>query len=330
MKAIFLCQSKQNVARVYGDVAIAKIESNYSLDRNVYGVNDLDLRDFSDVDVIFSTWGMPALTEKQIEKNFPCLKAVFYSAGSVQAFARPFLERGIRVFSAWIANALPVVEYAVSQILLANKGFYSLIRKTRKDYKGASEYFKNYKGNFDAKVGVLGDGAIGSRVIDRLLSYDLDVHVYSITMTKEQAGQKGVTLATLDEIFQECDVISNHLASNALTKGIINRKLLESMKDYSTFINTGRGAQVDEQALIDVLSKNPTITAVLDVTVPEPPVDGSPLYALDNVFLTPHIAGSAGDEVKRMAEFMAEESEMLACGQQTRYEVTLKMLETMA
>ena len=65
------------------------------------------------------------LTEEQIAEYLPSLKAVFYAAGSVQAFARPFLNRGIQVFSAWAANAVPVAEYTVAQIILAGKGFYA-------------------------------------------------------------------------------------------------------------------------------------------------------------------------------------------------------------
>ncbi len=68
---------------------------------------------------------MPALAEEEIARFFPKLKAVFYAAGTVQGFARPFLNRGIRIFSAWGANAVPVAEFTVSQILLANKGFFS-------------------------------------------------------------------------------------------------------------------------------------------------------------------------------------------------------------
>jgi len=73
------------------------------------------------------------------------------------------------------------------------------------------------------------------------------------------------------------------------------------MRPYATFINTGRGAQVVEEALADVLRSRPDLTAVLDVTWPEPPVAGHPFYSLPNCVLTPHIAGSSGDEVHRMS-----------------------------
>lgn len=78
------------------------------------------------------------------------------------------------------------------------------------------------------------------------------------------------------------------------------------------------------------LKEEPSRSAVLDVTFPEPPEEGSELYTLKNVFLTPHTAGSLGNEIQRMGEYMYNEFEAFVSGGQTKYEVTEKMLETMA
>ena len=330
MKAIYFCENRADWERVYCPAVKKSLAKEFSIDDILYGKADLGKTDFSQIEILFSTWGIATLSEDEIAKYFPSLKGVFYAAGSVQAFARQYLNKGVRVFSAWKANAVPVVEYAVAQIVLANKGFYQTAQRTKAGYQAGAEFFRNYKGNYDAKVGILGDGAIGAEVIKQLKEMHLDIYVYSITMTKEQAKSLGVKLASLDEIFEECDVISNHLANNERTQKIINRALLFKLKDYSTFINTGRGAQVDEGALIEILQNNPTITAVLDVTYPEPPEEGSLLYVLPNVILTPHIAGSAGLEVRRMAEYMLDESMRFKNGESCLYEVTLEMLKTMA
>lgn len=69
------------------------------------------------------------------------------------------------------------------------------------------------------------------------------------------------------------------------------------MRQGATFINTGRGAQVDEAGLIEVFKRRPDLTALLDITCPEPPEDGSELYTLPNIHLSSHIAGSKNDEV---------------------------------
>lgn len=98
----------------------------------------------------------------------------------------------------------------------------------------------------------------------------------------------GVRLTTPEEIFSTCDVISNHLADKEEITGIISRPLLSSMKKTVTFINTGRGRQVDEEALADAMAERPLSAAVLDVTYPHEPVeDGSRLYSLPNIYLTP-------------------------------------------
>ncbi len=115
MKAIYLSETKKNIRDVY------------VTDEKVFCKQDI-LRtpdDFKGVEYIFSTWGMPEFTESEIKTYLSSLKAVFYGAGTVKYFAKPFFECGAKVFSAWAANAVPVAEYTVAQIILANKGFYS-------------------------------------------------------------------------------------------------------------------------------------------------------------------------------------------------------------
>ena len=125
-------------------------------------------------------------------------------------------------------------------------------------------------------------------------------------------------------------VFSNHLANNAQTKGMLCYDYFRRMRENAVFINTGRGAQVVEEDLVQALTERPDLTAVLDVTDPEPSPADHPFYTLENCFLTPHVAGSLGGEVVRMAEYMVTEYEAYAAGKPCAYEVTLKMLETMA
>lgn len=83
---------------------------------------------YFDTRYLFSTWGMPTFTVEEIRRCLPSLQAVFYAAGSVRGFADSFLDAGVAVFSARAANAVPVAEYTVAQILLANKGFFASCR----------------------------------------------------------------------------------------------------------------------------------------------------------------------------------------------------------
>jgi phosphoglycerate dehydrogenase-like enzyme len=87
---------------------------------------------------------------------------------------------------------------------------------------------------------------------------------------------------------------------------------------------------VVEDDLVRILTERKDLTALLDVTYPEPPVEGHAFYMLENCILTPHIAGSAGDEVRRMGKYMLDEFAAYVSGESCKYEVTEKMLETMA
>lgn len=319
--------------RVYPPQLRQRIGGMVNLLDGIVTESDLEARasDLQNVEVIFSTWGMPALTQEQIARYLPHLEVVFYGAGSVQYFARPFLVRGVRVFSAWAANAVPVAEYTVAQIVLAGKGFYQSVRRYERQGREASiAYCNALPCNYGIRVGVLGAGMIGRMVLDRLRAYEYEVLVYDPFVSDEVLAGYGARRASLEEIFSTCQIITNHVANLPATVGMLSYPLFSSMLPNATFLNTGRGAQVVEPDLIRALREQPDRTAVLDVTFPEPPEADSPFYSLPNVFLTPHIAGSMGREVERMGAYMAEECARWLSGEPVRYEVTEKMLETMA
>ena len=122
---------------------------------------------------------------------------------------------------------------------------------------------------------------------------------------------------------------SARYAMESVQKSTEKLAMYEEMKRNGTFINTGRGAQVDEAGMLEALKKRPDVSAILDVTIEEPPTNED-FYRLDNVFLTPHIAGSQGNEVARMSEMVVDQFENLLFGKPTQYEITEKMLATMA
>ena len=180
------------------------------------------------------------------------------------------------------------------------------------------------------RVGFVGGGSIGSLVCERLKTIDCEVLAYDPYLSEERARSLGVRLVSLPELFSSCDVISNHLANKEELAGIFTYELFSWMKPNATFINTGRGRQVVEKDLARALREEPGRAALLDVLTQEPYAPWNPLMRRKNAFLTPHIAGSMGQEVWRMAEYMIEEFGRWSAGEQTRYGVTLQMLETMA
>ncbi|HBT64235.1 MAG TPA: phosphoglycerate dehydrogenase [Ruminococcaceae bacterium] len=333
MKSLFLGQPHR-VEKVYPEWIKKTLEIEAGLEGPciTWPCSADDAERLKSADFIFSTWGMPSLSREEIDEFLPNVKAVFYAAGTVQAFARPFLEKGVRVFSAWAANGVPVAEFTLAHILLAGKNAYAAKRMyTRHNrFKEGSELVQRTGGNFRNKVGIIGAGMIGSMVIEKLKDFEIDVYVSDPFLPDEKAKSMGVTKVSLEEIFKTCRVISNHLANNDQTKGILNYSLFSTMLQDAVFINTGRGAQVVEPDLCNILKGRTDITAVLDVTYPEPLPDGHPFFTLPNVILTPHIAGSMGREVERMSQYMLEEYRRYIKGDTARYDVTLDMLKTMA
>ena len=332
MISVIVTERPQNIDAVYSKELKEKIASITKMLPPVRSKDEFFARagEMKDVDVIFSTWGMLRLTEDEIKTYLPKLKAVFYAAGTVQYFARPFIMRGVKVFSAWAANSVPVAEIAASEIILANKGFFQRRVRSRSEWSN-NDPEGLYHGNFKTKVGLLGAGMIGKGVIRNLAHTDLDIYVFDPFLPDEVASSLRVTKKPIEWIFENCRVVSNHLANNEQTRGMIDKKLFDKMGRGAVFINTGRGAQVVEADMIAALKADPTKAAILDVTDPvEPPEENSELYTLQNVYMTPHVAGSIGGECFRLGEYMGAEFSAYAAGEPTKYEVTAKMLETMA
>lgn len=333
MKAIFLCDNTDNIRRVFDEKTTADIASLVELDRGVISKKTLlaSHERFADIEIAFSTWGMLELSEEEIRHALPALKCLFYGAGSVQNFARPFLNCGVKVFSAWAANAVPVAELTTAQIILANKGYFLSSRLYHeKGREAAVCAFKRCNGNYGETVGIIGAGMIGSLVVKMLRQYELKVIVFDPFLSDERAAELGVEKCDLPTLFERAFVVSNHLANNEQTRGMLNYEHFCRMRENAVFINTGRGAQVVEDDLVRILRERADMTALLDVTFPEPPVEGHPFYTLPNCILTPHIAGSAGQEVSRMGYYMLRECEAYLKKEVCRYEVTSEMLKTMA
>jgi len=281
-------------------------------------------------ELAFSTWGMPSLTEDELHRWLPSLKYCFYAAGSVQEFARPLLERGVRLSCAACANAVPVAEFTFAQICLAAKGAFAAQKYYRFARPVSWKAGRRAPGNYRLKVGLLGVGAVGSLVAERLQSIDAQVYAYDPFLSAERAARLDLTPTSLEKIFTECDIVSNHLANKPELKGVLNAPLFNSMKPRAVFMNTGRGAQVNERDLAKALWRGPGRTALLDVLRNEVTPILSPLWWCPNAYFTPHIAGSLSGECARMARDMIDECERYLANEPPRYEVTLEQLERMA
>lgn len=284
--------------------------------------------DFRDVEVIFTTWGMP-YTSPEYLAQLSHLKVLFYAAGSVQGFVRPFLERGVTVVSGWHGNAIPVAEFSLAQIILSLKGYWRNLRDYENDPGSFRTAFRG-PGIYRETVALIGAGAVGRKLIDLLQPLGVKIIVFDPFLSYEDAALLGVEKVGLEDAFARGMAVSNHLADNPGTEGMLTGDLFRRMRDGATFLNTGRGRTVRENELAQVFAERPDLTALLDVTFPEPRPADSPLRALPNVQVSTHIAGATGTEVQLLGDLCLEEFDRYERGEPLRYTVTPAMLEHMA
>lgn len=274
----------------------------------------------ADVELIFSGWGMPEMNEEFLAAA-PNLKALFYGSGSVKKIVTDASwARGVRVTSAYGANAVPVSQYTLAQVIFSLKRGWHYSRSIRENRSWVQK--TPIPGTYGSTVGLVSLGQVGRRVAELLKILDVQVIVHDPFASAADAAELGVELVGLEDVFRRSDVVSLHTPWLPETVGMITGAHFASMKENATFINTSRGAIVREPEMIAVLQERPDLWAILDVTYPEPPVEGSPLYDLPNVVLTPHIAGAMDDECRRMGQTMVEELWLYLAGEVMEYEIT--------
>lgn len=319
--AFFNNDSSKNIDYVYAGGRREKVAAITDLYYEVVSISNFEqhVDKLQDLEVIFSTWGMPALSEQQIDR-LPALKAVFYAAGATDGFARPFLNRNKIVVSAWLANAIPVAEFCVGQILLSCKGYFRNTMDCRDPRKWPDGTAFRGKGVFEETVALIGAGSIAMKTKELLAPFSLNVIVIPSREEKRTVS--------LEEAFRTSYIVSNHLPNRHDNIGVINAAHFRLMPYGATFINTGRGAQVNEQDLITVMRERPDLTALLDVANPEPPLPDSELYTVPNIQLSSHIAGSINSEVVRMADYAIEDFIRWEKNEPLKYQISENMLMT--
>jgi phosphoglycerate dehydrogenase-like enzyme len=321
MKKAALIGAPALLADVYPPAARGEIAGCYALRPGEIDGADWAAQagELSEVEVLFATWGMPRL-DADFLAAAPRLRAVFYAAGSVKGFATPGAERaGLVICSAVEANGVPVAEYSLAAILLSLKGFWGYQRQRPEDKFRRDAAVVH--GAYGSTVGLVSLGSIGRRLAAMLRSHEVNVLAYDPYLTPQTAEDLGVTPCELPGLFARSEVVSVHTPWLPETEKLIGAGLLGSMKRGATLINTSRGAVIDEDALCGVLRERSDLTAVLDVTHPEPPSADSPLRYLPNVVLTPHVAGSVGPEVERMGWWMVEEARRYLLGHPLQHQV---------
>lgn len=282
-------------------------------------------------EVILGHWGCPYVDAAVLDRA-PHVGLVAYAAGTVRyTVDRAVFGRGVRVTSGAPANAEPVAEFTLAAVLFANKDVFWRRDELRDPtLAGRRDGGKVPVGNWDKTVGIVGASMVGRRVIELLRAFPrLDVAVFDPFLDDVEAAAMGVRKLDLDELCATADVLSIHAPDLPSTRHMIGAPQLAALRTGATMVNTARGALVDHDALVAELDSG-RLYAVLDVTDPEPLPDDSPLRTLPNVFLTPHLAGSQGTELRRMTEHVVDEIRRWHAGEPARNEVTLAAFDRLA
>jgi phosphoglycerate dehydrogenase-like enzyme len=281
----------------------------------------------AEAEILLGHWGCPTLTADVLDRA-PRLRMFAYAAGTVKwQVVDAVWDRDLLVTSAAAANAVPVAEYTVAMIVLANKGVPLFAARERDP--DARVPLSHHVSNLGKKIGLVGASLVGRHVIELLRAYDLEVAVADPYLDAGEAERLGVGLMGLDELCSWCDVISLHAPEVDSTRGMIGAEQLALLHTGAYLINTARGRLVDHDALLAELEAG-RLAAVLDVTEPEPLPTDSPLRQLPNVLLTPHVAGATGTELWRLADLAVEEIERYATGRTPLHPVVRDDLDRIA
>jgi D-3-phosphoglycerate dehydrogenase len=181
---------------------------------------------------------------------------------------------------------------------------------------------------FEASVGIIGFGRIGQRFAQMCkAALDMKVHVFDPLVHQADIEAWGAVYETdIVEMARKIDVLSLHCPLTDQTHHVVNSDVIGAMKPDAIFINASRGPLTDESALVEALQQNRIAGAGLDVYDPEPPEKDNPLFALDNVVLTPHLASFTDEGRRRMGLTVAEDVLSVLRGDQPKYPLNQEVL----
>jgi phosphoglycerate dehydrogenase-like enzyme len=279
-------------------------------------------------DAVITGWGTPTFTN-QVLAAAQELRLIAHSAGSIKTMLPPAVfDSELQVTHAAAAIAPAVAEMTVLLILLSLRQVHQLDRKLKAGVPWNEAKFMGQE-LAGQRVGVVGAGYTGRSVIRLLRAWDAEVWVADPYLDAEQAVQLGVTRVNLDDLFANCAIVTMQAPPTDETYRMVKASHFASLPDHAIFVNTARSHAVDSDALLAELQSG-RIQAALDVFDQEPLPADSPFLQLENVIVTPHVAGASHQARLRQGAVIVEEVTRFLKGEPLRYAVTGEMLATMA
>jgi D-3-phosphoglycerate dehydrogenase len=241
--------------------------------------------------------------------------------GPVNVNARAATLKKIPVLFTPGRNADAVADYTIGMILAESRNIARGHADLKRGLWRTDLYDYDISGPELAgkTLGIVGIGSIGLKVAERAKGFGMKILAYDPYVAEERIEAAGVKCVDLETLFSRADFVTIHARATPETKGMIGKKILSLMKGTSYLINTSRGDLVDEAALYEALKTRRIAGAGLDVFEKEPLRIDSPILALDNVTVTPHIAGASKEVAHRAAQIMADDIERILAGKKPLY-----------
>ena len=283
-----------------------------------------------DCDTYITAWGSPRLDQTILDVA-PRLRLLTHLCGTVVPFVSDEMwDRDIRVLSGNRFFAESVAEGTLAYMLAALRDIpaYSHRLHDERKWKKSTDLNQGLAGK---RIGIVSYGAIARHLVRILSVFRVKLYVYDITpLPEEDVARYHLTQASLEEIFSDCDIITVHTPLFDATHHLIGRELLSRIREGTLFLNTSRGAVIDQKALEEELATG-RFRAVLDVYEQEPPPQDCPLFDLPNVLMMPHMGGPTIDLRAFITETLLQEShDYLHQGADTPSEITRAMSRTMS
>ena len=265
----------------------------------------------------------------ELAKGCPNLRLVQSMGAGTDALDLPGLaELGITVANNGGGNSVAVAEHAIMLMVgIYRRLHLQVMSMSRGKWYGdiPERFWSETHELTGRRVGIVGGGHIGRQVARRLQGWECEL-VYSdvVEMPADAAKELGIPRVSLDELLTTSDVVSLHVPLNNRTRGMIGDRELGLMKPTAVLINTCRGGVVDEAALVRALRAGKIAGAGLDVLEEEPTPADNPLLHMDNVMVTPHLAGMSQEASRKSQAFALANAARVVAGEKPLSVVALE------
>ncbi|TCL39845.1 glyoxylate reductase/D-3-phosphoglycerate dehydrogenase [Anaerospora hongkongensis] len=309
-KVLFFSGLRQDVVTIFGEM----MPEGFELAWHSHSISNLEkVRLIREAEFLVLHPGELADSVLQEAKSLHLIQLL--TAGYDKINLKLAGELGIPVATNGGANAWAVAEHTVALLLTLYRRLIACDQSVREGkWRQAVTGFDTFE-VAGKTVGLLGAGNIGRKVAWRLKSFETNIIYYDTNSSPELEAELGAKRVSLDELVKEADIITIHLPLLRETRSLLGEREFLMMKKNAVILNPSRGEIVDEDALIAALKEKRIAGAGLDVFHQEPIAVSNPLLALDNVVLSPHVAGHAYEGWFRRSRFAWENIQRVAVGE---------------